>query len=134
MNYYEVEMEVEIRKQNVDKNKLISLLQQHRKPPKEVAETLGKPLTLVEHWFRKDRYFAIPTPDVWKDLKRVLCITDTSLDDSITQFDVVSGSYDMRNRIFYGDIAPTLIAGCGNTLYLLGNENNIDRQMEPSIL
>ena len=115
-------MEVEIRKQNVDKNKLICLLQQHRKPLKEVAEALGKPLTLVEHWFRKDKYFAIPTPDVWGDLKRVLGITDTSLDDSITQFDVISGSYDMRNRIFYGDIAPTLTAGCGNTLYLLGED------------
>ena len=118
-NYYEVEMEVEIRRQTVDKGKLINLLQKHRRPPKVVAEELGKPLTLVEHWFRRDKYFAIPTPDVWEDLKRVCCITDNSLDDSIMEFDTVAGSYDMRNRIFYGDVSPTLIAGCGKNLYLI---------------
>lgn len=123
MNYYEVEIEVEIRKQNVDKDKLKALLKRHRRPPKEVAEELGKPLTLVEHWFRRDKYFAIPTPDVWQELKKVCGITDDSLDASIMEFEVLSGSYDMRNRIFYGNIAPTLTAGCGNTLYLLGNED-----------
>lgn len=117
--YFDVEMEVEIRRSTVDKAKLMALLQKHRRPPKEVAEELGKPLTLVEHWFRRDKYFAIPTPDVWQDLKRVCGITDDSLDDSITQFDAVGGTYDMRNRIFYGDVSPTLLAGCGRTLYLL---------------
>ena len=117
--YYEVEMEVEIRRSTVDKAKLMDLLQKHRRPPKEIADELGKPLTLVEHWFRRDKYFAIPTPDVWQDLKRVCGITDDSLDASIMEFDTLSGTYDMRNRIYYGEISPTLLAGSGRTLYLL---------------
>ena len=86
---------------------------------KEIAARLDKPLTLVEHWFRTDKYFAIPDADTWYELKKLIGITTDEFDKSITEFVTKSGNYDMRNRIYYGDIAPTLTAECGTHLHLL---------------
>ena len=127
---FNIEVEVELRKYEVDKERLIQCLQDHRKPPQEVADKLGKPKTLVEHWFRKDKYFAIPDADVWFQLKELLGIETTEFDESITTFETRGGCYDIRNRIYAGDISPTLNTNSGNFYYLLENddERNDDRK------
>lgn len=117
----DVEMEVAVRKYEVDAEKLKVVLREHRgdRTNKEIAELLNKPLTMVEHWFRADKYFAIPEPDVWHDLKKILNIETTEFDESIMTFEYKGGTYDMRNRIYIGETAPTLTCGCANHLHLL---------------
>ena len=39
---------------------------------KKIAEILQLPKTQVEHYFRTDKSRAIPTPQIWKNLKLVL--------------------------------------------------------------
>lgn len=116
-----VEVEVEVRKYEVDTASLIKCLQQNRKGYSigEIATLLGKPKTLVEHWFRRDKYFAIPDADCWLELKRLLGITTNEFDESIMTFETKAGVFDTGNRIHIGEIAPTLSANGENTLYCL---------------
>ena len=120
-NYIDVEVEVATRKYEVDTERLSECLRAHKGDltNKEIAEILDKPLTLVEHWFRKDTYFAIPEPDVWLDLKKLLGIETTEFDQSIMEFEYKGGNFDMRNRIYSSDTAPTLTCDGGNKFYLL---------------
>lgn len=135
-NAIDVETEVAVRKYEVDKDKLVAVLREHKgdRTNKEIAEALDKPLTLVEHWFRNDKSFAIPDPDVWFKLKDLLGITTTEFDQSVTEFEFKGSNYDMRNRIYVGDTSPTLTCGCGDHLHLLPEDpvyclqgNGIDR-------
>ena len=115
-----VEMEIYVRKYDVDKNRLMKCLADHRKMPlSKIAELLDKPKTMVEHWFRRDQYFAIPDPDDWLKLKELLEISTSEFDESIRTFEVKGGCFDMANRIYVGDVAPTLTAGCEKTLFCL---------------
>lgn len=115
-----VELEVAVRKHEVDIEGLKVLLRTHRKASiQEIADALNKPETLVAHWFRADKYFAIPDADIWFELKGMLGITTNEYDKQVTEFEVKGGNYDMRNRIYIGNIAPTLTAECGNHLHLL---------------
>ena len=120
-NYVDVELEVAIRKYEVDTERLAECLRSHKGKftNKEIAEALNKPLTLVEHWFRQDKYFAIPDPDVWFDLKKLLSIETTEFDKAVMEFVYDGGNYDMRNRIYTGSTSPTLTCESGNALYLL---------------
>jgi site-specific DNA-cytosine methylase len=120
-NFVDVEMEVAVRKYEVDKDKLIATLREHKGKltNKEISEILDKPLTLVEHWFRGDKYFAIPDADIWFKLKELLGIETTEFDQAITEFEFKGGNFDMRNRIYTGDASPTLTCGCGDHLHLL---------------
>lgn len=114
---YEVEMEVAKRKYEVDIERLKALLRSHKTMSnKEIAERLDQPMTLVEHWFRADKYFAIPQPEIWMKLKALLGIETDEFDKSIMEFEFVGGNYDMRNRIWGGDTAPTLTQGCDDYL------------------
>ena len=114
---YEVEMEVAKRKYEVDIERLKELLRsQKTMSNKEIAERLDQPLTLVEHWFRADKYFAIPQPEIWMQLKALLGIETDEFDRSIMEFEFVGGNYDMRNRIWGGETAPTLTQGCDDYL------------------
>ena len=120
-NFIDVELEVAVRKYEVNKDLLQECLRDHKGnfTNKEIAEALGKPLTLVEHWFRRDNSFAIPDPDIWLELKELLGIETTKFDQSIMEFEVKGSNYDMRNRIHIGNTVPTLTCGSGNTLHLL---------------
>ena len=120
-NFVDVELEVAVRKYEVDTERLSECLRKHKGKwtNKDIAEALDKPLTLVEHWFRKDKYFAIPDPDVWFDLKKLLGIETTEFDKAVMEFVYDGGNYDMRNRIYTGSISPTLTCESGNALYLL---------------
>ena len=122
-NYIDVEVEVAIRKYEVDCKLLSKCLRDHKAASnfsnKDIAEQLNRPLTEVEHWFRNDKYFAIPDADVWYDLKKLLGINTTAFDQSVTEFEYKCGNYDMRNRIYTGETSPTLRCDCGNSLYLV---------------
>ena len=117
----DVEMEVAVRKYEVDQEKLVALLRRHKgaMSNREIAEKLGKPVTMVEHWFRTDKCAAIPDPDVWYKLKALLGIETKEFDPCITEFEFKGGNYDMRNRIYAGDVSPTLTCGSGNDLHLV---------------
>ena len=119
-----VEMEVSVRKYEVDIPKLIECLQDHRKNKSvtELAEILNKPKTLVEHWFRKDKYFAIPDADIWMQLKELLQIDSDEFDKSIMTFETKPSSYDTTNRIHMGGVSPTLTAQGENTLYCVSQD------------
>ena len=120
-----VEMEVSVRKYEVDREKLIECLQEHKKlSAKKIAKKLNKPVTLVEHWFRTDKYFAIPDADIWFKLKELLGIDTDEFDESITTFETKPGNYDMRNRIHMGEVAPTLSTQGENTLYCVSDDTN----------
>ena len=115
----DVPQEVRVRKYEVDISSLQILLRQAKKDRKiankQIAEQLDIPLTKVEHWFRTDKYFAIPDENLWFDLKELLCITDDSFDESIMTFEVREGVYEKSNRCYYEEgIAPTLTCACGD--------------------
>ena len=116
-----VEMEVATRKHEVDRERLSTLLRDHKGAwtNRALAEELGKPETEVAHWFRADDCFSIPDPDIWHRLKKLLQISTTEFDAAVTEFEFKGGNYDMRNRIYTGDVAPTLTCGSGNNLHLL---------------
>ena len=122
-NYIDVEMEVAVRKYEVDCKALCECLREHKAAfkfnNKGISEKLDRPITEVEHWFRNDKYFAIPSPDVWYDLKELLGITTDEFDQSITEFEFKGCNYDMSNRIHIGNTSPTLSCECGNTLFLV---------------
>ena len=128
-NFIDVELEVAVRKYEVNKNLLQECLRDHKGnfANKEIAEALNKPLTLVEHWFRRDNSFAIPDADIWFKLKELLGIETSEFDQSIMEFEVKGSNYDMRNRIHVGDTVPTLTCGSGNNLHLLPMVLALDR-------
>ena len=121
LNFIDVEMEVATRKYEVNTEKLVKVLREHKgnMTNKAIAEALNCPITQVEHWFRTDSCFAIPDPEVWCPLKALLGITTEEFDESIMTFEYKGGTYDMRNRIHMGKTAPTLTCGIGNALHLL---------------
>ena len=121
--WIDVEVEVSVRKYPIDTDALAGLLVSSKRASgytnSQIADVLGKPKTLVEHWFRTDRYFAIPDEDAWYPLKQMLGIRTDEFDKAVTTFEFRGGCYDMSNRIYFGDISPTLTANSGNTLYLV---------------
>lgn len=77
----------------------------------EISEVLAIPITQVEHYFRTDKYFAIPSPDVWKDLSALLQISDKDLDSQINSVEEVLGKFDMSERHYLASgLSPTITA------------------------
>lgn len=113
-------MEVSVRKYEVDTARLIKCLVDHKRfSNRQIAERLNQPLTLVEHWFRKDRWFAVPDADIWLELKALLGIETDEFDRSIMTFEQKGGRFDMTNRIYVGDTSPTFTRNSERYLYLL---------------
>ena len=109
----EIPQEVKVRKYEVDIDKLKISLRDSKKESKlsnkQISETLNKPMTLVEHWFRKDNCFAIPDADIWLDLKELLHIKTSEFDESIMTFEIREGVFEKANRCYLEDgIAPTI--------------------------
>lgn len=73
-----IPQEVKTRKYKIDKVELSTFLRKEKAKSnlsnKQIAKLLNKPITLVEHWFRKDKSFAIPDKDVWFNLKKYLIV------------------------------------------------------------
>lgn len=105
--------QVKVRKYPVDVEKLKQVLKESKKNSQktneEIATLLQKPITNVEHWFRNDSSFSIPTEDIWFKLKEILNITTTEFDASITEFIIKDNEYDVANRAYNENgISPTL--------------------------
>jgi DNA-cytosine methyltransferase len=108
--------EVKVRKHEVDIPSLQYLLREmkveSKKTNKQIAEETNQPITKVEHWFRTDSSFAIPSDDVWLKLKEVLGIHTEVFDKPIMEFEYRDGVYETKQRV-YSDKgkSPTLTAG-----------------------
>ena len=103
--------QVKVRKHEVDILKFQALLKEHRKPVREITESLNLTKTTVEHWFRTDNGFSIPDAEVWFDLKQFLNIKTDEFDAAITEFEIRNGKYDMANRVYSPEYkAPTVVA------------------------
>lgn len=108
----DIKQKVKVRKHEVDIPKLQECLRQHKTLTNiEIAEHLNKPLTLVEHWFRKDKSFAIPSEDVWLLLKKLLNIKTNKFDKSIMEFEIKDNVFGMSNRAYSEcGVSPTITA------------------------
>lgn len=108
-----IPQQVRVRKYEVDMDNLKTLLRESKAKAKitnkGIANELNKPLTLIEHWFRNDSSFSIPTDDIWSDLKKLLNIETDEFDKSIMEFEIRDGVFDKSNRVYDSNgIAPTL--------------------------
>ena len=108
-----ITQKVKVRKYNVDTAKLSEVLKESKTSSnlnnKEIASKLNIPITQVEHYFRTDDSFAIPSPEIWLELKEILNITTDEFDKSIMTFEEKDNNYDMSNRAYHIEgIAPTL--------------------------
>ena len=101
---------VKVRKYDVDTEKLKKVLRENKTYSNgEIATILDQPLTKVEHWFRNDSSFSIPTPEIWMKLKVLLKIDTDEFDKSIMTFEEKEGVYEKANRCYLDSgIAPTL--------------------------
>ena len=114
-----IPQEVRVRKYTYDIEKFQDCLREHKNlTNKEIAEALGKPLTEVEHWFRKDKYFNIPDADIWFDLKKLLNIETAEFDDFVTVSEVREGVFENSHRCYDAD-------GKMSTLLTSSNDNVI---------
>ena len=120
---YKVEtiaQKVKVRKHEVDVDKLCKLLRESKKiSNKEIAENLDVPITMVEHWFRTDASFSIPSAEIWFRLKSLLNITTDEFDLPITEFIEKDNVFDTTNRVYDSNgISATLTAtGAETGLY-----------------
>ena len=110
----EVEI-VKVRKHEVDVEGLQKVLKESKDNKnytmQQIADMTGVNKTTVDHWFRTDNSFAIPTEDIWEDLKKVLGIETTKFDASITEFEYREGNYEMSKRVYSSDgVSPTITA------------------------
>ena len=123
------------RKHEVDVDSLVSMLRDAKKTAgltnKKIAESLGRPLTEVEHWFREDECNSIPDPEIWPKLKELLNITDDSFDAPITEFVQEEGTYEMAQRCYDTDgVAPTINANGGNVKIDVTEQNGFIRGID----
>lgn len=116
-----VEMEVAVRKHEVNQKELVNLLRRHKgkMTNSDIASALDVPETMVAHWFRTDKYAAIPDAELWMPLKSLLGITTDEFDKQIMEYEFKGSEFDMRNRIYAGDVTPTLTTECKEHLHLL---------------
>lgn len=111
---HNIKQKVKVRKYPVDKEKLKQVLREAKLEKNVTNEwiadiVLDVPITTVEHWFRKDDSFAIPTPDIWFKLKEFLNIKTDEFDKSIMTFEEKEGVYEKADRIYDEEgLAPTL--------------------------
>ena len=108
--------EVRVRKHEVDIKGLQYLLREmkaeSKKTNRQIAEETNLPTTKVEHWFRTDSSFAIPSDDVWFKLKEVLGIQTEVFDKPIMEFEYRDGVYETKQRVYSENgKSPTLTAG-----------------------
>jgi len=106
----EIQTKVSVRKNKVDIEGLKALLRNSKSMSnKEIAEKLGVPMTMVEHWFRTDDCFSIPDAELWTRLKEILGIKTGEFDAQIMEFEERDGVFEKGNRAYDVEgLAPTL--------------------------
>ena len=108
--YYEIPEKVRVRVNQCDISKFQSFLKSHKKlTNQKISELLNVPKTEVEHWFRTDKYFAIPNEKIWYQIKKTLSIESNEYDDFVMEFEEREGVHEQSNRVYDIDgIAPTI--------------------------
>ena len=106
---------VKVRKHEVDIISLQYLLREMKKESgktnKQIAEETNTAITKVEHWFRTDSSFAIPSDDIWFRLKEVLGIKTDVFDKQIMEFEYRDGVYESKQRVYSENgKSPTITA------------------------
>jgi len=107
--------QVKVRKHQVHIESLKWLLRTMKansgKTNKQIAEETNMPVTKVEHWFRNDSSFAIPSDDIWLKLKEVLGLNTDIFDAQIMEFEYRDGVYESKQRVYSEEgKSPTLTA------------------------
>ena len=138
-----IPQKVKVRKYEVDIPKLQKTLRDHKDMTiltnKNLADLLYVPVTKVEHWFRTDSSFAIPSEDIWFRLKDLLVIKTDEFDKSIVCFEVRDGKFDMAERVYSPDgKSPTVVSSnvskvlCGaiRGRYIEGNSGKTEQRLE----
>ena len=113
VSYLDLEVPVVKRKHKIDKDSFVEFLRGYKANRgltiKDIANNLEVPKTEVEHWFRKDNCFSIPSSNIWFDLKKLLCVTDTFYDKYVTEFVEVVGKYEKAGRFYSIEgVSPTI--------------------------
>ena len=122
---------VKVRKHKVDilllQQALRAYKQNSKKTNKQIADETNMPITKVEHWFRTDSSFAIPSDDIWFRLKEVLGFTSSVFDKQIMEFEIKDGVYETKQRV-YSDKgkSPTLTHGNADKLIQIGTAVDIN--------
>lgn len=104
---------VKVRRHPIDQKELARYLKQAREKcglsVRDVAETLGIPITEAEHWFRTDKCGNIPDADIWYELKELLHLDTDRWDMAVTEFDMVENEYEYAQRCYrISGLAPAL--------------------------
>lgn len=112
-----IPQEVRIRKYKIDNTELSIFLRQEKQKSKlsnkQIAKLLNKPITLVEHWFRKDKSFSIPDEKSWFELKKVFNCSSTKYDELVTTFTYKQGDFEQNERHYFDiGLSPTLTTSC----------------------
>ena len=91
-------------------------LKEHKnKTINEIADYLKLPKTQVEHYFRTDNSRAIPTPDIWEKLKKLLDFNNT-WDNAINETYTKQVEFEQTRRIYDTTISPTLTASSSDSI------------------
>ena len=106
---------VKVRKYEVDAEKLKLVLKESKQKLGwsigSIAEYLKRSKTEVEHWFRTDNCFSIPSADVWFELKDLLNVQTDEFDKSITEFIDKPNNFESSNRAYSDNgLSPTITA------------------------
>ena len=110
-----IPQKVKVRKYEVDIEWLKKLLKEHKSLTcNEIAEKLNQPLTKVQHWFRSDKSFAIPDPEIRLDLKQLLWIEDDKFDKSILEFEEREWVYEKAERKILAEWKMTTLTATNN--------------------
>jgi len=102
-------------------------LRKHKKGTiKSIAKKLDLPITQVEHYFRSDNFRAIPPPEVWDKLKKLLGF-DEQYDEQVTAIYKEAYTFESAMRLYSTDgLAQTLHTG--ETNYYANQEDKDPRQ------
>lgn len=126
---------VKVRVYEVDIKKLQdSLRGQKRKlslTNNDIADKLDIPLTQVGHYFRTDKYFTIPEPNVWPQLSKLLEIEDSDLDKQIMTFEEKEGVFEKSERHYLDNgLAPTVLSGSNDKIIVAMRGRNPDNPLD----
>lgn len=121
---------VKVRKHPVNVEKLKAILKSHKNyNTKDIATIFDLPITTVEHWFRSDKCFSIPAPEMWFRIKALLKIKTDEFDKSVIEFEEKEGAYEKTNRCYLETgIAPTLTNTSADEKIIVKGKLNIKGQ------
>lgn len=127
---------VRVRKYPINNKALCECLRKHKVATglsnKDIAKEMEVPMTMVEHWFRQDIYFAIPDEELWMQLKTLLKITTDEFDDAIMTFEEREGVYEKSERHYFAEgIMPTLTSTTAGKEKIITPDNLLIRRLTP---